>query len=80
MTTEEILDKKKVWLFRKVKTYDEKDVKKAMIEHTKYHVTQALKEASENARTEYDCPNWNCSGESINKNSILNAYPLEKIK
>lgn len=56
------------------------DAEQRMIEFAKLHVKKALKEASEKAKTEYDCNNWNCCGESINKNSILNSYPLDKIK
>ena len=73
MTATEILDKKNVWLFRKGRMYDEQDVKDAMIEHTKYHVTQALKEASKKAKN-----NW--LTQMPDRNSILNAYPLENIK
>lgn len=34
-------------------------------------VDKALEIASENAKTNYDCPNFNCKGETINKQSIL---------
>jgi len=48
---------------------------KSMIEFAKLHVTEALKQASENAESYIQ-------GESmvIDKDSILNAYPLENIK
>ena len=47
----------------------------AMIEFAKLHVEAALKEAYENADLEY-------YGDEVcyNKDSILNAYPLENIK
>ena len=52
-----------------------KDIKTAMIKFAKLHVESALKEASENVIIdghpfEYE----------LDKNSILNAYPLENIK
>jgi len=57
------------------------DIKKAMIEFAKLHVEAALLEASEKATVningfiqEYD---ENCCAD---KDSILNAYPLENIK
>ena len=70
--------------------YDKKDVNglpmsfnEKMIEFAKYHVEQALKEASEKATC--------CEGAivdlgfeiisaDVNKNSIINAYPLDLIK
>lgn len=50
-------------------------VKEKMIEFAKYHVEQALKAASENViidgnKHEYE----------LDKESILNAYPLDLIK
>ena len=68
----------------------------SLIEFAKLHVERALKEASEKAELEYadgkyDCPNYceepfnmtcdelgNCH--YIDRDSILNAYPLENIK
>lgn len=44
-----------------------------LIEFAKLHVRAALEDASEEASAEYQ-------KEGIDKNSILNAYPLEKIK
>jgi len=54
---------------------NEEEVKDAMIEFAKYHVAEALKLASENYLHIFE-------GELIflNKESILNAYPLENIK
>jgi len=65
----------------------------AMIQFAKLHVEAALKAASENVRLEIDNPITKeimqkiYSGEikeykisSVNKDSILNAYPLEQIK
>ena len=59
-----------------------KDVEKAMIEFTKYHVEAALKQASEQAKVKIK------QGElgafdmrpSVKKKSIINAYPLKNIK
>ncbi len=42
--------------------------------HTKEHVAAALKEASKSAE------DWNGSHEMIDKDSILNSYPLTNIK
>ena len=51
------------------------EIPELMIEFAKLHVTEALKQASENAESYIQ-------GESmvIDKDSILNAYPLENIK
>lgn len=57
------------------------DTKLAMIEFAKLHVEAALKEASEKAH-HYHISTWKCEGvqPEVNKDSILNAYPLENIK
>ena len=54
----------------------------AMIEFTKLHVEQALREASEKAKTEYIEPDGCATGDyyDVNKDSILNSYPLTNIK
>jgi len=58
-------------------------IKSAMIEFAKMHVEAALKAASEKSeafvRTNGE---WTSSKvtASVNKESILNSYPLEKIK
>ena len=49
---------------------------RAMIEFAKIHVKAALKETSEKA--EVNVTNYN--DYEVDKNSILNAYPLENIK
>ena len=54
------------------------DIKKAMIEFAKLHVEAALKEASENAETKW--VKYTDHDYEIDKDSILNAYPLENIK
>lgn len=85
-TAEEILNKKiedynknvsPVYAFKFSKLED-KLFSEMMIEFAKMHVTEALKQASESADVFYgDC------GESYNtvdKQSILNAYPLDQIK
>jgi hypothetical protein len=55
------------------KPYTEEEI---MIEFTKLHVEAALKEASEDVELE----TYGNFGNSVNKDSILNAYPLENIK
>jgi hypothetical protein len=51
------------------------DIKTAMIEFAKLHVEAALKAAIKNAEIDY----WR--GECIlDDDSILNSYPLDKIK
>ena len=48
-----------------------------MIDFAKLHVEQALKEASEKADTQ----TIHCTHiQIVDKNSILNSYPLENIK
>ena len=59
------------------------DAKEAMIEFAKLHVEAALKEASEKINlTDEVCEalqnHW--FKEYIDKDSILNSYPLDKIK
>ena len=63
-----------------------------MIEFAKLHVTEALKQASKKAFVEYidltndeifdytDVITDDNVGTDVNKNSILNAYPLDLIK
>jgi len=51
--------------------------KKWMIEFAKLHVQQALEEASKKAYITY---HENRGDEIIDKDSILNSYPLDKIK
>jgi hypothetical protein len=57
--------------------FNEADITQAMIEFAKLHVEAALKAASENAQTECDD-----GGELgfVNKETILDAYPLNNIK
>ena len=62
---------------------DDDTIYKAMIEFAKLHVEAALKEASEKAKlTSEVCEvlqeHW--FEEYIDKNSILNSYPLDNIK
>jgi hypothetical protein len=66
--------------------------RKAIIEFAKLHVEKALKAASEKSYVEYidletkevfdytDVITDDGVGVDINKNSILNSYPLENIK
>lgn len=53
------------------------DTKLAMIEFAKLHVEAALKEASEKSTCMNEDPFYS---DMIDKESILNAYPLENIK
>lgn len=53
------------------------NIKEAMIEFAKYHVEKALKEASEKAKVDI-IPMLKVY--NINREEILNAYPLENIK
>lgn len=67
-----------------IKAETPEDIIEAMIDFAKYHVEQALKEASENVKT-YDIYNestgdMECKVTFVDKQSILNAYPLENIK
>jgi len=67
-------------------------IEEVMIEFAKMHVQEALKQASEKAYEEYidlntkeifdytDVMVDDGVGVNINKDSILNAYPLENIK
>lgn len=50
--------------------------KNIIVEFAKLHVEQALKEASEEAYVEV----LDYNDYEVNKDSILNAYPLENIK
>lgn len=70
-TAEEFLNRDESRVFNEV------DITQAMIEFAKLHVAQALLKASENAQTECDE-----GGETgfVNKETVLNAYPLENIK
>ena len=65
------------------KLYYDSYVKKAMIEFAKMHVQEALKQASVEAEVEHELSNPydpNSEYQIVNKDSILNAYPLENIK
>ena len=75
ITAEELLDNIEIWDGVFVHS---KNAKQAMIEFAKLHVTEALKEASENVEHLWD-DNENELFD-IDKDSILNAYPLENIK
>jgi len=51
-----------------------------MIEFAKLHVEAALKEAADKAELKYRINDISCNDKILNKNSILNAYPLINIK
>ncbi len=59
--------------------YSDQCVEKSMIEFAKLHVEAALKIASEKGVTELRSEG-NSDDQIVNKDSILNAYPLENIK
>jgi hypothetical protein len=55
---------------------------KDLVEFAKLHVEQALKEASENAFVDNNYQQgsvWDSDDFEVNKESILNAYPLTNI-
>lgn len=64
------------------KSEDKSDLIEAMIEFAKLHVQEALKQASENADMNDDYYNSQQEGSfgGIDKDSILEAYPLDNIK
>lgn len=65
------------------KLYYDSYVKKAMIRFAKMHVQEALRLASIEAEVEHELSNPydpNSEYQIVNKDSILNAYPLENIK
>ena len=70
LTAKELFDKM-------IEVNDECTSTEMMIEFAKLHVSQALLKASENAQTECDE-----GGETgfVNKETVLNAYPLNNIK
>lgn len=60
---------------------DIEDSEEAIIEFAKLHVEAALKEASNKSYTEIVHTGRQFGTQTrVNKNSILNAYPLENIK
>jgi hypothetical protein len=88
-TAEEILSKK----FSELKSsFDLNDIKDCMIEFAKLHVEQALKEASESRCIKMHDKIWFAQSLepgtkildrvniTVDKDSILNSYPLENIK
>ena len=84
ITAEELLDNIEIWDGVFVHS---KNAKQAMIEFAKLHVEEALKKASEKANTivhkhihDEDEVDGYILIDIIDKNSILNAYPLENIK
>lgn len=78
--------------FLRGKPFSIESIHNNMIEFAKLHVEAALKAASENAYVEYidldtneifdytDVITDDNVGADVNKNSILNAYPLNLIK
>ena len=91
-TAEKFLIKKNYPLYNNFGGLGMYYVKEAMIEFAKMHVQEALKQASEKAFVEYidlntdeifdytDVITDDDVGVNVNKNSILNAYPLDLIK
>jgi hypothetical protein len=55
-------------------------IETAMIEFAKLHVEAALKEASEESHATFETLDNHHSYPYVEKDSILNAYPLENIK
>ena len=57
-------------------------IEEVMIEFAKYHVEKSLEQASVEAEVEHELSNPydpNSEYQIVNKESILNAYPLENI-
>jgi hypothetical protein len=65
-----------------LESHHKPDIEKAMIEFAKLHVEAALKEASEKADTIYVEEDGCATGDyyEVDKDSILNSYPLTNIK
>lgn len=79
---EKFMEEESGYSFNNLNKIDQVQIKRVMIEFAKLHVTQALKVASENAQIETKRPNpyTDESYQRVKPDSILNAYPLEKIK
>ena len=76
ITIEEFLNKKNIVGMTEL-------IAPIMIEFAKLHVTEALIQASQQATIQYNYygnTGTECYDESVDKDSILNAYPLNKIK
>lgn len=66
-----------------LESMDQQEVERAMIEFAKMHVEAALKEASEKSCIKANTQQGDfmfIDDFEVNKESILNAYPLENIK
>ena len=70
-----MIDLDKIIESQRYKSCNCTDCKKDLMKEA---IRQALELASEKAKTNYDCTVWNCQGESINKQSIMNV--MDKIK
>ena len=82
-TAEDFLIKKNYPLYNEFGGLGMYYVKEAMIEFAKMHVQEALRLASVEAEVEHELSNPydpNSEYQIVNKDSILNAYPLENIK
>ena len=83
LTAEEFLIEKNYPLYNEFGGLGLYYVKEAMIEFAKMHVQEALRLASVEAEVEHELSNpydSNSEYTIVNKESILNAYPLENIK
>jgi len=79
-----IISEKELFSIYDEHSITEKGTKALMIEFAKYHVKQALVAAANKAELnpllqEFIEDSWT-DGSTIDKNSILNVYPLENIK
>ena len=82
-TVEEFLIEKEYPLYNESGGLGMYYVREAMIEFAKMHVQEALKQASVEAEVEHELSNPydpNSEYQIVNKDSILNAYPLDLIK
>ena len=78
MTAEEFINKNSYFILN-ADTPMGNTLKEAMVEFAKYHVEQALKAASEDVKYREQLTMQGVQ-RTFSTNSILNCYPLEKIK
>lgn len=66
--------------FDSIDEFDFESNRRNLIEFARIHVEAALKEASEKAELEYSHTEYGDDIMKVDKESILNAYPLTNIK
>jgi hypothetical protein len=81
MTAKECLEKNEYLVRVQTDTSLMEDARiKAMIEHTKYHVQKALESAYNNCEIESLVELNGDRYNIVNKDSIMNSYPIQNIK